>query len=195
MERLIGSEGILRNAAILAFVSGTILCVTGCGSGGPTQKGQSGTTAVTLVAGSEANNQVDVMTLDFVSITLTSKSGATVSLLPQQENVEFLHLNGAGEPIATATIPSDTYTSATVTIGPASFACIGGLSNSIESRSVHSYGYGWTPDDHVSVTLPSPIVVTGNSMLLSLKLLVSQSASWPGTNCFTFNQQIGRAHV
>ncbi|HUX44065.1 MAG TPA: DUF5666 domain-containing protein [Terracidiphilus sp.] len=165
--------------------------MAGCASGGngsSTPPVPSGATAVTLVAGSSANDQVDVMTLDFVSITLTSKSGATVSLLPQQENVEFIHLNGTGEPIATANLPSDTYTSATVTVGPANFACIGGISNSTESRSTAYYEYGWTPEDHVTVTLPSPIVVTGNSMLLSLRLLVSQSASWGSANCFTHAQ-------
>jgi hypothetical protein len=138
---------------------------------------------VTLVATSTANDQLTQFSVYLDSVTLTSKSGETVSLLPGYEHDEFIHLNGKSEPLLTASVPDDTYTSATATIGPESFTCIGGSTVGFSSSVTSAYGY--TPDSHVTVNLPAPIPVGGTSMVLSLDLLVSQSASWTQSPCFT----------
>ncbi|MGD0914251.1 MAG: DUF5666 domain-containing protein, partial [Terracidiphilus sp.] len=66
--------------------------------------------------------------------------------------------------------------------GPESFTCIGGSSNGFSSSVTSAYGY--TPDSHVAVALPAPISISGTSMVLSLDLQVSKSASWTQSPCF-----------
>ena len=102
--------------------------------------------------------------------------------MPSQQGLqtEFIHLNGAAEPLITAMIPEDVYTAATVTVGSASFTCIalqpsGGL-------IISEFEYGQTPTSDVTVTLPAPIFVSGGTAGLALDMLVSPSASWTSCN-------------
>jgi hypothetical protein len=156
--------------------------ITGCGgSVSSTTTAPPGNTTVTVLATSTANDQIADFNLNFNTITLTSKAGTTVSLLPAPEHVEFTHLNGTAEPLFTATILDGTYTAATATIGPSSFTCLGGLSTGQGVTAI--FAYGNTPNSDVTINLPSAITVSGASMVLSLDMLVSQSASWSGANC------------
>ena len=102
--------------------------------------------------------------------------------MPSQQGLqtEFIHVNGAAEPLITAMIPEDVYTAATVTVGSASFTCIalqpsGGL-------IISEFEYGQTPTSDVTVTLPAPIFVSGGTAGLALDMLVSPSASWTSCN-------------
>ena len=84
-----------------------------------------------------------------------------------------MHLNGSAEPWLAVSIPQDIYVAATATIGGAQFVCSqltpdGGLDTS-------TFAYGQTPQANVTVNLPAPITVTGNTMGLVLNLLVQQS--------------------
>jgi hypothetical protein len=161
--------------------------IAGCGGSTPLQSTTStstGTTSLTVLATSTANGQLSKFDLSFDAITLTSQSGKTVNLLPGYEHDEFIHLNGRAEPLFTVNVPDDTYTAATATIGPATYSCFSGNSGGTVSGSTFAYGY--TPDSHVTVNLPSGIRVSGASMVLSLDLQVSQSASWSSASCTTF---------
>jgi len=115
------------------------------------------------------------------TITMTSQSGKTVSLLPADEHVEFIHLNGRSEPLFTASVPQDTYVSATATIGPEAYSCYTGNPVAASNSVVASYGY--TPASQVTVALPAPISVSGDSLVLSLDLAVSQSVRWAEPEC------------
>ncbi len=84
----------------------------------------SGNTSVTVLASSTANDQLSQFGMVFNSFSLTSQSGKTVSLFAAPVKAEFIHVNGAAEPLATVTIPQDIYSSATVSIGSSGFACI-----------------------------------------------------------------------
>jgi hypothetical protein len=159
------------------------LSATGCGSSGSTSTPQfSGATPVTVVLSSAANDQVTSLELQFQSLTLTSQSGKTATLLSapasgQTVGAEFMHLNSAAEPLLTATIPQDIYTSATMTLTAGEFACMAsGLVDGEQELSMAFYASN-VPASAVTVTLPLPITVTGSSMALSLDLLVSQSAT------------------
>jgi hypothetical protein len=157
--------------------------VAGCGAAiSPSGSAPAGNTTVTFVATGTANDQLTQFNVYFDAFALTSKSGKTVSLLQGYEHDDFIHLNGKAEPLLTASIPDDTYISATATIGPESFTCIGGSSVGFSSSLTSAYGY--TPDSHVSVNLQAPITVSAASMVLSLDLEVSQSASWTQSPCF-----------
>jgi hypothetical protein len=147
---------------------------TGCGSSAPAPPKFSGNTSVTVLLSGTANDQVTRFDLDFQTLTLTSQSGKTVTLLSAQQPAEFMHLNGGIEPLLTVSVPQDIYTSATVTLGAAVFVCIaqvpgGGLG--IANYSIINQG--------PTVSLPTPITVTGNSMGLLLDMQVSASAVFP----------------
>jgi hypothetical protein len=153
-------------------------CGGGAGTGGtgPGGPGLSGNTLVTLVLSTAANDQLTEFNLGIQSLTLTSQSGKTVSLVSALQGTEFIHINGGIEPLVTVSISQDVYTAATATIGGAQFTCVqltpqGGL-------STNTYAYGQTPSANVTVNFPAPITVTGNSMDLSLSLLVAQSAAY-----------------
>jgi hypothetical protein len=157
------------------------LLTTGCGSG-PSTPQFSGSTAVTVVLSSTANDQVSALELQFQSLTLTSQAGKTATLLSAPTSgptvgAEFMHMNSAAEPLLTASIPQGIYTGATVTMTGGQFTCIAfGPVDGEETLSMAFFGSG-VPASAVTVTLPSPITVTGSSMAISLDLLVSQSAT------------------
>jgi hypothetical protein len=149
---------------------------TGCGSSGTTSTAPkfSGNTSATVLLASTANDQVTQFPVQLQTLTLTSQSGNTVSLLSSEQPSEFMHLNGGIEPLTTVTIPQDIYTSATATFGQAVFVCIGqvpGGGLEIANYSIVNQG--------PTVTLPTPITVTGSSMALALNMQVSSSAVFP----------------
>jgi len=78
-----------------------------------------------VLLSSTANDQVTRFDVGFQTLTLTSQSGKTVTLLSSQQPAEFMHLNGAFEPLMTVSVPQDIYTSATATLGGAVFVCLG----------------------------------------------------------------------
>ena len=152
--------------------------MTGCGSSTPSGPKFSGNTSVTVVLSSTANDQVTRFDVQLQTLTLTSQSGKTVTLLSSQQPSEFVHLNGEVEPLTTVNVPQDIYSSATVTLGGAVFVCIaqvpgGGLG--ISNYSIVNQG--------PTVSLPSPITITGSSMALLLNMQVSSSAVFP--TCWT----------
>lgn len=161
----------------VAFLA--VAFATSCGSGRmPGASEFSGNTQVTVTLTSTANDQLVEYDVGFSSITLTGQSGKTVTLLPASTSgsgpgAEFMHLNGREEPLLTATIPQDVYTSATIAISNAEFVCVAlGLVDGEQTLSTAFYNSN-VPT--VTVDLRSPITVTGTSMALSLDLLVSQS--------------------
>ena len=152
---------------------------TSCGTGRSGPPPLSGNTRVTLLLSSSANGQLSQFDIGFNSISLTSQSGKSVNLFATSQSPEFIHLNGKTEPLLTVSVPQGIYTSATVSLGPASFTCStltssGGLDTS-------TYAYGAVPSNQVTVNVAAPITVTGTAMGLALNLLVSPSASYPST--------------
>jgi hypothetical protein len=165
-------------ALIGAFASG---CGDSLGGSGATGPVLSGSTSVTLLATSTANPKISSFNVDLTGITLTSQSGKAVTLLSTPLYQEFIHSNGLAEPLATANVPQDVYTSATVTAGNSLFACF-----AVDSTSgkmwVNEYSTSpWMTPASVTVRLPQPITVTGTSMGIALDLLVAQSVSYPST--------------
>jgi len=178
-----------NNTIILAILLAlAIVAMTGCGSSGSTGGGGGqkfgGNTSVSVVLTSTANDQLSEFRLEFETLTLTSQSGKTVNLLSAQQPAELIHLNGGIEPLTTVSVPQDIYTSATATIGGADFTCVTVSASGSDTPGwldVSMFAYGYTPDSNVTVNLPAPLTVTGDSMALTLNLLVSQSASYPST--------------
>jgi hypothetical protein len=136
----------------------------------------SGTTNVTVLASSTANDQLWQFSMTLQSLTLTSQSGKTVSLLAAPQGEEFIHVNGNVEPLASAVVPQGIYTSATATVGGAYPACAGqGAGVLLIDESLNGPGASG-----VTVNLPQPITVTGSAMGLALNMQVSKSAPFSG---------------
>ena len=153
---------------------------TGCGSN-PTARGSgsSGSTTVTILSTSTANDQLSAFAMVLNSLTLTDESGATINLLSTPLDVEFMHVNGTTEPLLTESVPQGVYVSATATAGIAGFACVGLNPSGSDSLTISYFEDATGPD--ATVNLPAPITITGANMGLLLDLLVSESASW--TSC------------
>ncbi|MGD0271053.1 MAG: DUF5666 domain-containing protein [Candidatus Sulfotelmatobacter sp.] len=180
-----------RQLFAISFTSiiAAALLTTGCGSGGSASTPQfSGNTQVTVALTSTANDQLTRFNFGFSSITLTNQSGTAVPLLSEPQNsfdqAELIHANGKLDPLVTATIPQGIYTAATVQIlGGSLFECVTfAPPNSQEAGSLYSseWAYGYVPNNMVSVTLSSPVTVTGTSMGLLVDLNVAESATYPG---------------
>jgi uncharacterized protein DUF5666 len=165
-------------AVSFTLIISAVLCTTGCGSSGATPPKLIGNTSVTVLLASTANDQVTRFAVELQTLTLTSQSGKTITLLSSQQPSEFMHLNGAIEPLTTISIPQDIYTSATATLGGTVFVCIGqvpGGGLEIANYSIINQG--------PTVNLASPITITGSSMALLLNMQVSGSAVF--SSCWT----------
>lgn len=172
----------LMFASILTLITAS---ASGCGgsSGTTPTTALTGNTNITVLASSTANARISEFNLYISGITLTSKTGKTAELLTTPVFPEFIHLNGSIEPMGTASIPQDVYTSATVAVGNGQFTCVA-IDPSSGKLSLNEFSDGAVAPSHVTVTLPQPITVTGASMGLALNLLVSQSASYSST-CYS----------
>jgi hypothetical protein len=150
---------------------------TGCGSSGTSAK-FSGNTTVVVLASSTANDQLVQFPVTLGNLTLTSQSGKSVTLFSVPLSAEFIHLNGNVEPMATVSIPQDTYTSATAAYDGTDPVCLGLQSASgafFVDGAINGPG---TPS--VTVDLPAPIEVIGTAMGLVLNLQVAESAPFSG---------------
>jgi hypothetical protein len=159
--------------------------LAGCGSSTTSGNPQpTGSTVVSLLLSSSSNNHLSQFNLKFSSISLTSKSGKTVTLLAAPQNPEFVHLNGNTEPLLTVSVPQDDYTSASAVIAGSTSVCIdlnstGGLQGNFGAAGLLSA-------NSVTINLPSPITVSGPHMGLLLNLQVTPSISYP--SCDTLVQ-------
>lgn len=179
-ERIV-LNGLYRVECPVAARVGALLALStvigGCSSGGGDNSSPppAMSTRVSLTVSSDANDQLTQFSAQVQSITLSNSSGHTVTLFSTPVGVEFMHLNGIAGPLAPATIEQDTYTNATVAVGGALFNCE--RLDSTGALHIETFAYGYMPTGHVTVTLPQPIIVTGDSMGIALRLLVSQSAT------------------
>jgi hypothetical protein len=161
--------------ALLVALATTFMA--GCGGGG-SETTLTGNTAVTLLASSTANDQLSELTLNITGVTLTNKEGKSVTLLTTPQYIEFMHLNGGVEPLATVSVPEDVYTSATVS---ANFGIP--LCNTYDPSTGDDGTFSVLTASATDVTanLPGPITVTGTGMGLELNLQVSKSTNY--TSC------------
>ena len=175
--------GTCRSVFLCALVSG-IIFIAGCGSSDNQTPGKS--TTVTLMASSSANDQLFDYGIAVNYLTLIGQSGNTVNLLTTPLIIEFMHLNGTEEPLATVTIPDGVYTSASASLGGTGFSCATIGSNG--SDEIHYFGdLDSVSASNVTVMLPKPVQITGMGMVLTLNLLVSQSESITSCNDNVFS--------
>ena len=177
-----------RSSAQTVILLLTTICAVGCGSiaNPPIAPGTpiaNQNTTVTVLAASTANDRLLEFGIVITSIALTNRAGATVSLFHVDPGapaftpfVEFIHLNGSRQPIATVSIPQDYYVSASITVQYCSFTVTYGNSSGGLQTDTYAEGLCNQGTGTAIVNLPvSPIIVAGNAMSLSLDLKVPQS--------------------
>ncbi|HXO00201.1 MAG TPA: hypothetical protein VN881_14085 [Candidatus Acidoferrales bacterium] len=112
------------------------------------------------------------------SIALVDNAGKSVPLFANAVSFgpqgEWMHLNGVSEPLPAASVPQGTYASAVVTVDGCGLTEVTFTANAFLvsgfNQGLCSEGTGTT-----TVNLPSPIVIAGSVMGLSLNLQVSKS--------------------
>jgi hypothetical protein len=164
----------LRLVSLIPLVALSTILVTGCGSGANPKL--SGNTDVTVMVAATANDQLQLMQVGFSNLTLTSQSGKTVNLLSTQvaQSAEFVHINAGAEPLLTVSVPQDIYTAAATTNLSYQFVCATFYPPNTLDSGVFGDSFG---GPNATINFPDPITITGDSMVLSLELLVSQSVT------------------
>jgi Domain of unknown function (DUF5666) len=175
------SAASLLRAVLNSCVSSSLLTIsvallaafaTGCGTNMSSIPPTPQNTSMTVMVSSTANDQLSQMNVTITSLTLTNTSGKTVSVFTTPQPAEFIHLNGAAEPLLTVSVPQDTYTAASATVQSApQVTCVMAQPNN--GLSTDEFQSGTAPV--VTLSLPAPIRVTGTAMGLLLNLQVSQS--------------------
>jgi hypothetical protein len=169
------SFSVLFSILIIAIFG---ISLAGCGSGSRTTPSPNGNTQVVVLLTSTANDQLVVFDTGIASIVLVNSAGLQTAVYTNPNTfsdlVEWMHLNGATEPLTSATVPEGTYTSAIVTLAGCSFTNETFRANDF-TTATYAQG-GCSEGTNLStVNLPNKIKITGSAMALTLNLQVSQS--------------------
>jgi len=138
---------------------------------------QGESTKVSVVASSAGNDQLIQFELTMQNLILAGEDATQAPLVSAPQQVEFMHLNAGGEPLVTVSVPQGVYTKATMTVSYGTFVC------AAQESGTDSIAHYSTLPKQVTVNLPQPLVVDGNTMTLSLEMLVGQSATLP-SDCY-----------
>src|SRR5947209_16666544 len=159
--------------AVLALILSVIFALVGCSGGGKssiTSTPAAGSTTVNF--GDATNDQVIAFQLLINSITLSG--GSNPSVLPKPTEFEFVHAAGILEPLSLISVPSGTYTGAT--IGVANPEVV------IMTASGPSKIPATLTASTVTVTFPSPITIGANAAVLNFDLNLATSITLNATN-------------
>jgi hypothetical protein len=174
--------GILLSVLGIAIFGASL---AGCGSsshmGTPPPVGN---TQVVVLLTSTANDQLVSYEVLIASIALVNQAGTPVTVFANPVSAgpfgEWMHLNGVSEPLPAVSVTQGTYTSAVVTVDGCAFTNLTfvppNVSISTFAQGLCAEGTGTT-----TVNLPSPIVIAGSAMGLSLNLQVSNSFTLDAT--------------
>ena len=157
----------------------TATLTVGCG-GGSQGTTFSGNTQVTILATATANDRWTSFAAGVSTLKLTSQSGNSVSLLQTPTGDELMHLNGTFEPLTTVSVPSGVYISATASLSGLGFQCETAGSDGYIVDATYDYAVP-VPVANVTVTLPKPITISGNSLGLLLDMQVFKSLNFPAS--------------
>jgi hypothetical protein len=168
--------GILPSLLAVAIFG---VSLAGCGSSMPAP---AKTTQVVVLLTSTANDQLARFNTSLVSIALTDSTGKSTTVFtganpPVGTNVEWMHLNGASEPLPAVSIPQGTYTSATVTISNCTLNTVMFVNQTLVFEEIGAGPCG----EATTVNLPTAVVLTGSVTGLSLDLQMRESFTLAGS--------------
>jgi hypothetical protein len=170
-----------QTTRLLALASSFALAanlLTGCSNSvAPSGVTNVGTTAATVpvLITDAPSDQLAAFTLTLNSIVLTDSAGKTASILPSATTIEVTHLNGIQAPLVTASIPEDTYTSATITFSSPQITYINSAGQPVTVTPTLT-------TSSFTFTFPgSGFVVNNTSTSLLVDLLAGPSVAISGT--------------
>jgi hypothetical protein len=173
---------------------GIFTCLAGCGgSMQPPPIEANATTKVVALLTTTANDKLAQFNVAITSIALTDTAGNSVTLFDNTgaqgglpHFTEFMKLNGASEPLVTATVPQGTYNAANIKIGACEIGNVtivsGGLVVSGYEQGTCSQGTG-----NATVNFASPITISGSATALSFNLQVSPSYEITNSTTYTIS--------
>jgi hypothetical protein len=133
------------------------------------------TATVPVLITDAPSDQLAAFTLTLNSITLTDSAGKTASILSTPTTIEICHLNGIQAPLVTASIPQDTYTSATIAFSNPQITYINSSGQPVSVTPTLA-------TSSFTFTFPAPgFTVNNTSTSLLVDLLASQSVAISGT--------------
>ncbi len=121
------------------------------------------------------SDQLLSFSLTINSITLTDTAGKTATILSTPTTEEICHLNGIQAPLVTASIPQDTYASATLTFSNPAVTFINSSGQAVVATTVLA-------TTSYTFTFPAPgFTVNNTSTSLLVDLLAGQSIAINGS--------------
>jgi len=157
----------------LVLILGIVFLLAGCGGGGSTSITTNPTQGNTTINfGDATNDQIIAFELLINSITLSG--GSNPSVLPKPTEFEFVHAAGSLEPLSLVTVPSGTYTGATISVAnPEVVVVNGGVPTKIPATLTSST---------VTVTFTPAITIGAGATVLNFDLNLATSITLNGTS-------------
>lgn len=158
-----------------------------------------GETRVTLLASNFSGNEPVRLSLSLARLTLTSKSGRTVTVFnkpyctaegaPACLDVEFMGVNGrVSAPLVSANIPQGTYTAAKATVAQCDANVLGATTYGGPTMSTTC---DIAPGEVVplyllpSILLPVPLTISGPGVALNLQMDFARTLRTLSSGCFS----------
>jgi hypothetical protein len=169
-------------AALLSLTAATLIA-TGCGSA--INSASTGSiTAPAFVVGTDAPlPSVTSFAVELQSITATTSTGTSVSLLSGEPTVDFARFNGLQTLLDMNDVPVGTYTSVTITLGPAT---IGYLKTTSGAAPTIATEAATLTTSTVTIPLAKPLIVAATGPVgLHLDFDLRKSIQVDGSGNFT----------
>jgi len=169
--------GVLMLVCASVLTLGGLL-IAGCSAGGALSSiSTSGASSVAVPVSitDDPGDQVVAASLTLNSIVLTNTKGVTASILAAPASFEATHLDAVQEPLFTAAVPQDTYTSATLTYSNAQVAYFDASSKKVVLTTATLANTSQT------ITFPAPVTVNNTTTALLVDYMVANSVAISGT--------------
>jgi hypothetical protein len=166
---------LLAFASSLALATGLLSSCSNSVSPANTTNVNTQTATVPVLITDAPSDQLAAFTLTLNSIILTDTKGNTASVLSTPTTIEICHLNGIQAPLVTASIPEDTYLTATIAFSNPQITYINSAGQPVSvtpTMTASSFTF----------TFPTPgFTVNSTSTSLLVDLLAGPSVNISGT--------------
>jgi len=182
----------MRSLLLVILALMAILVAAGCGAGNTvTTKVLNPTVSASVVQvtmGDDPGDRVASLSIAINTITLTSSTGANVSLLNAPAMVEISSLAGTTTPLGPVTVPSGTYTKATIALGGATITVVDPNTGAAVQKSFNA------PANPFTINLNPAFVSDGSALVINLDMDLHASVAIDASGNITFNPLFIASH-
>ena len=155
-----------------------LLAVTGCSS--KSMAPQMSAASVQFKVGDDPAGQALAFEITIKSVVVNSSTGSTPNVLSTPVDIELTHLVGTFEPLALANVSPGTYSSASITLGPAELKFLDPNTQTVKEQQFPA------PSGAVTVTFTQPIVVGGTPTIVNIDFNLGMALTFNATD-FSFD--------